>query len=790
MIRILSTFCLILLGGMTLLAGPKRPAEAGNLQKGEYLLYCHMNDAGPAWTAYAISKDGVNFHDLLEGDSIFSDHKMAPIEGRTRDAFITRRHDDKGFLMVCTDMEANDKARKRLGKKETWDNYGFCLLTSPDLINWKSTSFDFRKGKEIFSNPADESVYKDWSTINRVWAPQIMWDASYRWPDGKKGGYMIYYSMWNRDEEPYDRMYYSYADESFTRLTQPKLLFDWGYATIDADINWVPADGLWHMMIKKEGGKPGLFTATAPTLTGPWSEPVDDDYIDFEGNKKCEGVSAFQLPGDDTWHIGYIEYSSKPRNYRICRADKNMRNFSDPQNIKGVRRPQHGSFMRITKQEYDRLQRWSDDRLERRRNPKFDEHFSDSTLRVDYIFGGGPSGIHVMLDKQSKMKGWAGRRHNLNSQPYQGNGVVLVTDPQTGDTIYRNPFSSLFQEWIVTPEAASLEKSFENTFIVPLPRREADISLILFDNRHNVAGKLTHRYRPDDELVAQRGKNPLPHKYIHKGGDPVNAIDIAMLAEGYTEAEMDSFINHATAIANEILRYEPFASNKEKFNFVAVMSPSRESGVSIPLKGDWRDTAFGSHYSTFYSARYLTAPRVQKMHDALAGIPYEHLLVLVNTDQYGGGGIYNNYQIAAARNALTLPVSVHEFGHSFGGLADEYFYSGEEDGTYPLDVEPWEPNITTLVNFDSKWKDLIAPGTPVPTPWKEDTGTREEKMKKAAENREAHPEHSIGVYEGGGYRAHGVYRPVVTCRMRDNYHPTFCPVCERAINKIIGFYTE
>ncbi len=165
--------------------------------------------------------------------------------------------------------------------------------------------------------------------------------------------------MWNRAEEKYDRMYYSHADESFTQLTQPQLLFDWGYATIDADINWVEADRQWHMMIKKEGGKPGLFTATAPSLTGPWSEPVEDDYVNFEGNKKCEGVSAFQLEGSDMWMIGYIEYSSKPRNYRICEADRFMRNFKNPKNIEGVARPQHGSFMRITKKEYKRLERWS-----------------------------------------------------------------------------------------------------------------------------------------------------------------------------------------------------------------------------------------------------------------------------------------------------------------------------------------------------------------------------------------------------------------------------------------------
>ena len=303
-------------------------AQKGNLQKGNYgYLYCHMNERGRAWTAYALSRDGFHYHDLLDGDSIFSDAEHARIEGATRDAYICRKHDGKGYLMVCTDM--NVGARDRLGKKETWDNYGIDLLTSDDLINWKSVTFDYRKGPSIFSDSE------------------------------KKGGYMVYYSIWNRGEEAYDRMYYSYADESFTTLTQPRLLFDWGYATIDADINWVEADQKWHMMIKKEGGKPGLFTATAPALTGPWSEPVEDDYVDFEGNKKCEGVSAFQLAGEKTWVIAYIEYSSKPKNYRLCLADENMRNFHSPRNIEGVKAPQHGSFMRLTKKEYKRLEKWS-----------------------------------------------------------------------------------------------------------------------------------------------------------------------------------------------------------------------------------------------------------------------------------------------------------------------------------------------------------------------------------------------------------------------------------------------
>ena len=330
----------------------------GNYQTGDYgYLYCHMSGRGE-WTAYALSRDGLHFHDLINGDPVMDVKQHARIEGGQRDAYVTRRHDGKGYLMVTTDMRVS--SFKELKKAAEWDNYGIDLLTSDDLINWKSVTFDYRKGASIFCDPQSPDVYKDWSTINRVWAPQIIWDRNYKWPDGKKGGYMIYYSMWNRAEEKYDRMYYSYADETFTKLTKPQLLFDWGYATIDADINYLPSDGLFHMMIKKEGGTPGIFTTASKKLTGPWPEPVEDDYVDFEGKKKCEGASAFQLIGDSTWRVAYIEYSSKPRNYRICKADQNMRNFSSPQNIEGVNGPQHGSFMRLTKDEYERLQAWAD----------------------------------------------------------------------------------------------------------------------------------------------------------------------------------------------------------------------------------------------------------------------------------------------------------------------------------------------------------------------------------------------------------------------------------------------
>lgn len=324
----------------------------GNVQtdKPYGYLYCHMSDEGE-WTAYALSRDGKVFHDLLDGKPVYDTKKLNGIEGGSRDAFITRAYNGKGAVMTTTDMCVKNSHQ--------WFNYGLNLLKSKDFIHWTSVTFDFRKGPSIFCDPEAPDFYKDYSTICRVWAPQIMWDADYMWPNGDRGGYFIYYSLLNSKEDKYDRIFYSYADKTFTKLTKPRLLIDWGYATIDTDINYLKSDGMYHLMIKKEGGKPGIFTSSSKALTGPWPEPDESDYVDFEGNKKCEGPSAFQLIGEDTWHVAYVEYSSRPHRYRICKADEYLRNFHDPVDIQGVKAPQHGSFMRITKKEYNRLEKWN-----------------------------------------------------------------------------------------------------------------------------------------------------------------------------------------------------------------------------------------------------------------------------------------------------------------------------------------------------------------------------------------------------------------------------------------------
>ena len=406
----------------------------------------------------------------------------------------------------------------------------------------------------------------------------------------------------------------------------------------------------------------------------------------------------------------------------------------------------------------------------------FSDWFEEKTLRTDYIFTGNARQQEVCLDELSMLPQWAGRRHHLNELPLAGNGEITMKDKATGTVIYRTSFSSLFQEWLGEEEATRVKKGFENSFLLPFPKKEAIVTISLKNAHQQVSASLTHEIRPDDVLIHQRGTAHItPHRYIHQGGSVEDCIDVAILAEGYTEAEMDLFYQDAEATCEALFNHEPFKKLKSRFNLVAVASPSADSGVSIPLKDEWKSTAVSSHFSTFYSDRYLTTSRVKSIHNWLAGIPYEHVIILANTDTYGGGGIYNSYTLTTAHHPQFKPVVVHEFGHSFGGLADEYAYTDAPSPLYPYSIEPWEQNITTMVDFESKWKDMVPEGTPVPTPVK----TQESEIYT-----------SVGVYEGAGYTTKGIYRPATECRMKINEAPAFCPVCQRALERLILFYTE
>ncbi|MBO4802278.1 MAG: peptidase M64 [Bacteroidaceae bacterium] len=405
----------------------------------------------------------------------------------------------------------------------------------------------------------------------------------------------------------------------------------------------------------------------------------------------------------------------------------------------------------------------------------FDQVFTDSTLRIDYIFSGTNRTQHIAVDQLSKTSGWYGRRHHLEQLPLEGNGQLTVVDPVTGDTLYRHSFSTLFQEWQETEEARLVEKAFENTFLIPLPQRPVDVICQLVDTHRQVQSRLCHRVNPHDILIRDRSaETPTRWQYVRQGGDPRDCIDVAFVAEGYTSEEMPAFLAMCDSSVMALEEHEPFRSLMGRFNFIAVMPPSRDSGVSIPHQGLWKNTALGSSFDTFYINRYLTTLHIKRLYDVMTGIPFEHFIILANTRKYGGGGIYNNYNMAAAECPYSkLEVIVHEFGHSFGGLGDEYAYGNDPESHYPADTEPWEPNLTTLHDFDSKWKDMLEPGTPVPT--KPDGRQLTTK---------------VGVYEGAGYQSHGVYRPVQECRMKVNEVKEFCPVCQRALRRIIQFYTE
>lgn len=403
----------------------------------------------------------------------------------------------------------------------------------------------------------------------------------------------------------------------------------------------------------------------------------------------------------------------------------------------------------------------------------FERYFTDSTLRVDYIFSGDKNRTLVSVDELHRLPQWYGRRINLDTLALRGNGRIMMVDSLSQRLIYCTSFSSLFHEWLGTPEADQVTRAFEHICLLPYPKATVGITIELDNIQGENIAKQSFYFRPQDILVRDRQTDkPLPYEYLHRAKYSDKSIDIAILAEGYTASQLSIFIDSARRVSQELLSYAPFSNYKDYINIVAVRSPSQDSGVSLPRLNDWKETAFSAHFDTFYSERYLTSRKLKAIHESLVNIPYEHIIILANTPTYGGGGIYNSLTLSSTHPKYYLPVVVHEFGHSFGGLADEYYY--EEDmltDSYALDREPWEQNITTLRDFDGKkWSKLLVEDTPRPTPL------------------EQHLSYPIGLYEGAAYTAKGIYRASMDCRMRSNVHPTFCLACHQALEKLILYY--
>ena len=390
---------------------------------------------------------------------------------------------------------------------------------------------------------------------------------------------------------------------------------------------------------------------------------------------------------------------------------------------------------------------------------RFEDYFEDRTLRLDYTFAGCDVLHEIYVDELVSLPHWYGRRERLAELPLRGNGQITVRSKADSVVIYRHSFSTLFQEWLATDEAKHTQKSFENVFLVPFPKDPVEIKVELFDYHDRVVNSLTHTVDPKDILIRKAGEHSItPYDILQQAADTTRCIHIAFVAEGYTADKMDHYLNDCKAAIGSLFRHEPFKSMQDRFNIVALKSASEESGTSEPSKGIWRHTVLGSHFDTFYSDRYLTTLHLKRLHDVLAGTPYEHIIILVNTEHYGGGGIYNSYNLSYTGGKQFLPVVVHEFGHSFGGLGDEYAY-GNDDPMYFDDTEPWEPNLTTKATAFIKWENLIKEG-------------------------------KAGLVEGGGYQEKGVWRGCENCRMRTNEEPDFCPVCQQALTSLIDFYTK
>ncbi|MBO4662906.1 MAG: peptidase M64 [Bacteroidaceae bacterium] len=455
----------------------------------------------------------------------------------------------------------------------------------------------------------------------------------------------------------------------------------------------------------------------------------------------------------------------------------------------------------------------------------FSQYFDDKTLRLDYILAGDANEQHIYLEEMMQQNKWAGRKNRLSEKFLNGNGQLVVRDQKTQEVIYIWTFSTLFQEWLQYDEAKKVKKAFEASYNVPFPKAPVDITISLTNNHGKVMAELTHSVDPKDILIRKTRHYGIPYHYIWKGTgttdgsvnpndtkDSDNAavrnftytgynpmkgvnledcVDLAIVADGYTEAQMGKFYYDCQRAVDALFAREPFKSLKNKFNVVAVAAPSHDAGPSVPHKGVWRRGTSGAHYDTFYSNRYLMSQNMHQIYDLLAGIPFEHIMVLVNSNTYGGGGIYNQVTFSTSDHPTFKEVFVHEFGHSYAGLADEYAYDDMDEQWYPADTEPWEPNITTLKDFNSKWADMMSKKTPIPTPLDPKVPNFKTINKKDAKEMAKlnAATQVVGVFEGAGYQSKGSYRPAQECRMKINEVEDFCPVCTRAIRRITEFYT-
>ena len=446
----------------------------------------------------------------------------------------------------------------------------------------------------------------------------------------------------------------------------------------------------------------------------------------------------------------------------------------------------------------------------------------DKTMRVDYFHTGGPkSGETISLDRVVNDGAWAGSRTQLVDRTNLGKYRFEVRDPSGDQVLYSRGFASVYGEWETTPEVRKMHRTFHESLRFPWPARPVRVVLEKRQPDNRFASIWTADIDPASRFVNSaappRGTGRV--RTILDNGAPAQKVDLLVISEGYTESELPKFQKDAARLLEALFAEEPFRSRRGDFNVRALELPSPASGVNRPNAGVFRRTPLSAEYNIFDSERYVLTLDNRALRDAAAAAPYEFIEILVNERTYGGGGIFNDQATASVDSAFSAYVFVHEFGHHFAALADEYYTSdvAYETGA-PVKVEPWEPNVTALHDPAAlKWRDLVTPGTPLPTPWDkaefEAHSRAIQERRRAIRQRNAPEEEmdalfreqrdwdeqflkgmkysgAVGGFEGASYEPRGLYRPEADCIMFTRDRVGFCRVCQRAISRIIDLYSR
>jgi hypothetical protein len=444
-----------------------------------------------------------------------------------------------------------------------------------------------------------------------------------------------------------------------------------------------------------------------------------------------------------------------------------------------------------------------------------------ATLRVDYYHTGNDRQEWLSVDRiVIEPLPWPGNAARPIDTTNSGKYLFEVIDAASGQLLYSRGFSSIYGEWETTAEAKTMNRTFSESLRFPAPDRPARVSLKKRDARNVFREIWTFNLDPADKFVV-RGALPAvagPLIKLHEAGDPAVKLDLLILGDGYTGGERGKFERDARRLTQVLFATSPFKERRQDINVWGLSPASAQSGISRPSQGIHKRTPIGTTYDAFDSERYILTFDNRAFRDVAANAPYEVVEILTNTNTYGGGGIFNLFSTVAAGNLWAPYLFIHEFGHHLAGLADEYYTSEVAYLPSAERIEPWEPNATAL--FDPaalKWKDLVTPGTPIPTPWPKEEFeqyTREIQQRRRqirAQNRpEAEmdalfreemardtellnrPPHGgrIGAFEGANYEARGYFRPQADCIMFTRDQVPFCAVCRRAIERIIDLYSR